>query len=264
MSYNEPIVLEYNSDFYKDYKTITSSQEPDELQEKFRHFDYRKELMALLSLVGSANFYKEKSYLLNNKKLGEAYFKADFSNNDLGNKLEINNKCMAQGTNFVFDLICFPDNCDQFFTNYFSLNKENISRFRMSLMLYYNSIYIREYSASMSYIALISSIENMVDFEGNSIGFKPETCSSCSQPKYKLNRRFKDFMIKYCGDDSVEFERHLGRAYAKRSSIAHLGELFYNDHAKTELDISGETKLDNLRMIVRIALYNWIINATNA
>lgn len=264
MSCKEAIVLEYNSDYYRNYRTTTSEQQPDELEESFRHFDYRKELMALLTLVGSANFHEEKSYLLNNKDLGECYFKEDYTVDDLGTNIEINNENMFSNTNYLGQQVNFPENHNLFFTNYFSLDKNNTNRFRMSLMLYYNSIHIREHSASMSYVALISSIENMVDFEGELTGFESTRCDVCSQLKYKLTKRFKDFMTKYCSDDSTEFKRYLGEAYAKRSKVAHLGELFYNDYASTELDIKGNIELDLLKRVVRIALYNWVINAANA
>lgn len=130
-------------------------------------------------------------------------------------------------------------------------------------MLYYNAIDIRKYSPSMSYVALISAIENLIDFEKEISKTKFEKCKSCGQTKYQLGKRYKEFMMKYCGNEDPRFKKYLANAYSKRSCIAHLGKLFYNDYASTELDMNGDEEINSLKLNTRIAIYNWIILNSN-
>ena len=262
----EPIVFEYNSKFYRHFNYLnqdSSNQKAKEFEEPFRHFDFKKELFALLTLSGNANFFEDKKYTLNNKELGEDYFIGDFIDSDLGQAISIDNKNFIEKYNHSNQQVSFPTNIDLFFSNYFELEKNYLHRFRMSLMLYYNSIDIRTYSPSMSFVALISVIENLVDFEGEITKFKIDKCTSCGQDKFKVSRRFKDFMIKYCENDSTEFKRYLGKVYSLRSDIAHSGELLYNDYANTEYDFNGENKVNTLKLFVRIALFKWIIKISD-
>ncbi len=260
-----PIVLEYDSSCYKDYEKLGFIKDDDfkKLQEAFRHLDFQKEILALLSLIGNANFFVVKAYSLEKGELGDNYFSPEFSLIEGQKEIEINDSHFFKEQNVYGDKVAFPKKAEIFFKNYFTLNPIHLRRFRMSLALYYNSIDIQENSPSMSYIALISAIENLVDLEGEINGFKAEVCAECTQKRYKLTRRFKDFMIRYCSLTTPEFTRYLGKAYSKRSSVAHLGRLFYMDFANTEIDYQGVKELNQLKKYVRIALYNWIIRGPN-
>lgn len=262
----KPIVLEYDSNYYRHFSSLyqkSPNPKTKEIEEPFRHFDFKKELFALLTLTGNANFFENRKYNLSNKVLGEDYFIGNFIDYNLGQTINIENRNFREKYNHSNQQLSFPTNIDLFFSKYFSLQGSYLSRFRMSLMLYYNSIDIRTYSPSMSFVALISAIENLVDFEGKINEFKIEKCSSCGQDKYKVSRRFKDFMIKYCENDSKKFKGYLTKIYSQRSDIAHLGELLYNDYANTEYDFNGEDKVNTLKLFVRIALFNWIIKFSN-
>lgn len=260
--HNEPIVLEYNSDFYRCFKSlnhIAPNSIPKEFEEPFRHFDFKKELFALLTLTGNANFFEDRKYSLNRTELGEKYFEGNFLESDLCQGINLENQNFFEKYNHSNQNLSLPIEIDSFFSNYFTLKESYLLRFRMSLMLYYNSIKIRKYSPSMSFVALISAIENLVDFEGKINAFKIENCPECGQKKYKVSRRFKDFMIKYCDNDSEDFKGYLNKTYTLRSEIAHMGDLLYNDYANTEYDYNGENKVNTLKLFVRIALFNWIL-----
>lgn len=248
-----PIVLEINSNFYKDYITISSNREYDE--ERFRHKDFQKELIALLSLIGNANFYEDKSYSLTNEELGKNYCEDSFFTVDeLGQNLEINDESIYKIENNFLDTVKFPETREQFFSNYFSLKNEYLNKFRMSLMLYYNSIKIKEYSPSMSYIALVSAIENLADLENKMNNNHIENAP------HQPTKKFVEFMKKYTGNKTKKYKKYYSDVYDKRSNISHLGELFYNDYADTELDHNGRIELNNLKLFVRVALYNWLLN----
>lgn len=262
ISSSSPITLEYNSQYYRHFNIINPEMKNEHLiktQEKFRHIDFKKELFALLSLVGNADFYSANNYYLSNDELGSDYFAPSFITQEEAKPIVLKDNHIFEELIHNGLSIEFPESIDSFFSNYFQLNKLYLDKFRMSLMLFYNSNKIRKYSPSMSYVALISSIENLVDFEVKIANVKFDSCKLCSQPEYKVSRRFKDFMKKYCMNQEPAFNKYLNTVYSKRSDIAHLGKLLYSDYAETEYDIHGENQLNTLKKYVRIALYNWVI-----
>lgn len=264
---NKPIILEFDYSKYSNFELINkksnSNKDTEDLQEKFRYCDHKKETLALLTLVTNCNFYEGEKYSLNNSILGEDFFNETFLDTKNIPLVNQNNDYKNQKQNLLGDSVIFPTDNGLFFDSYFSMKGETLNRARMSIMLYFNSIDILKYSPSMCYVSLISAIENLVDYEGLLSEIKYETCKCCNQTMYKVSRRFKDFMMTYCGDSSKGFKKYLNGVYTKRSHVAHLGQLFYNDYANTELDQKGIDEILTLKKVTRIALYNWIISKKN-
>lgn len=73
---------------------------------------------------------------------------------------------------------------------------------------------------SASYIFMVSALEALIEIENKD--FKVENCKSCGQPKYKVSRKFKDFIDKY----GYEVDNKTKNEFYKiRSGIAHSGQL---------------------------------------
>lgn len=260
LMYIKPIVLEFNSNIYTYYNRLYDKSL--NLEETFRSNDFAKELIAHLSLVFNVNFFFEKRYKCLKEELGEDYFIPSFTQSDNYPDLLVNDEYIFKAHNYLGDEVVKPSFIDRYFDNYFNLADDVKHRYNMSLMLYYNAIDIREISPSMSYVALISAIENLFEYEGELTGFKPEICAVCKTPQYKSTRRFKNFMMEYYPVDNPKYNKYLNEIYSRRSKIAHAGKLHYNDYADTELDIDGNREVSDLKRIVRVALVNWILKYT--
>ena len=256
----KPIVLEYDSSNHLKYLLDTNKLGAENsLEEKFRHLDFRKELLAILTLLSNFYYYTE-NYSINRSELGSDYFENGFSKI---NGESLNFKTHDEMLNheyFLGDQLSFPSNTDQILSCYFDMSYEIFIRFRMSISLFYNSFGIRKHSPSMSFVSMVSAIENLIDIEREITNLKFKRCEKCNQHSYRLTRRFVDFIIKNIGNDTKAFKKYVEKIYSIRSNVAHLGELFYNDVAETELDIKTSCLLKNTQKIVRQAMVNWLIN----
>lgn len=257
----EPLILEYDSSYYTDYEVINDDKSGNDdafkLDETFRHHDFLKEILALLTLVTGANFYEEKinpEYILGLNDFGEVFFEKRKPKTEYGRASDVYRKTNYLGANVVL-----VNEVDSIFSAYFNLSKDSKKRFLMSLFFFYNSILMHEISPSMSFVSLVSSIENLSHMESVANGVKFSKCKVCNQRVHKAGKRFKDVIIKYSGCSEQKFTQYLGRVYNKRSNIAHLGELMYHDYASTELDIESMNDIQWFRFVVRNTLINWLL-----
>ena len=99
--------------------------------------------------------------------------------------------------------------------------------------------YLSAYEYSASYIFMVSAVEALIEIENQTI--KVESCSACGQPKYKVNRKFKDFIDKYGFKVSDKIKSDF---YSLRSKISHAGQLLEGSYDSTFL-IQGQEDLDS-------------------
>lgn len=81
---------------------------------------------------------------------------------------------------------------------------------------------------SASYMFMVTAIEALI-----TIDYKDhiaETCDCCGQPKYKVSKKFKDFIDKYGYQVSNKIKNEF---YSMRSSISHFGKLFVSSYQST-------------------------------
>ena len=149
-----PIILEFRTNFFKEFKTANDCG-----LFKPKQLDTSKELMAILSLIGNSNFFYDSNYINENLKK-DINSKSDFYGLNDSNLIDFSNSFINRVIKSRDDIVVFPNNYDLYFNNYFSLTTNKLTKYRMSLMLYYNSYSIEKISPSMSIVALISSIEN--------------------------------------------------------------------------------------------------------
>lgn len=254
----DPIIFEYNSAIYTNYNRLNG--EEVEVVESFRHLDFSRELRAHMSLISNANFFVEKSYKITMDNLGKEYSVGKFTKGQNLNRIKYNDEYILNDNNHLYDEVMVPTFTEKYFDNYFALDEVAMNRYKMSLMLYFNSIEIRAISPSMSYLSLISSIENLFEFEGERSSLEVKRCEKCGSLLYKSTRKFKDFMMKYYPVNSPKYNKYLNDIYSRRSKITHAGYLHYNDYADTELDINGSMEVSRLKTMVRVALFNWILS----
>lgn len=255
--FQKPLVLEYNSDYFKSYPIVNQKNEQIlKANEPFKHFDFLKELVSLISLITNDYFYADRHYL---HDLALTSINT-FTDCKSEKGLLYSNKSFYTPVG-LGDNIELPISGNIFLDKYFSLNTDILFKIRMSLVLYYNSISISKHSPSMSYVALVSSLENLMEMEAKINGFKPKKCECCNQMEYKSTSRFRDLIEKY-GDVPIkkkEINKFLNKLYSRRSKIAHGGKLFYHDYANYEYDYNGVKELDKMRMVTRTVIFNWVL-----
>ncbi len=260
-----PLILEFNTDYLRRYTTKTkriqyesvTDERPEEFKESFRKLDYQRELVMLLTLCTTFKFYQKKhDWVMTRKKLGKLYFRENFRRSTIQHVELKPSAAMYNNIPTLGQPLEFPDVTHLLLDKYLSLAPEPLDVFRKSMILFYNSFEIGNISYSLSFISLISAIENMVTFETQGRSYKQ--CYECNRPLYALTRRFRDFLSKY-GNSSREFKKYANELYNKRSKIAHAGQLLLNDYDTVESDYEPSIGLMRNRSVIRLCLVNWLM-----
>ena len=252
------ILIEYNSVNYEPVRYINLHLKEDHRYmnniKEFNHLDFLKELVALLSLLCNDTLEIEND-------LTNSIFKNELSIKQFsqlnGCELRRIDRLIYQNMRFNDDFVSIEKDADIFLNKYFKNDKKILDRFRMSLMLYYNSIGIFEDSSSMSFVSLVSSIENIISFEEDYYDCKIDKCSQCKQNIYKLNKRFKNFIMRYY-QDGDNMNKYLNEIYSLRSKITHCGKIFYMDYTSTEFSRGEYDTYTKFMKIVRVCLFKWM------
>lgn len=168
--------------------------------------------------------------------------------------------------------ISFPENLDHLFEKYYSLTDEEKKSFDSSCVLFCNGLDLQFEMNSLSFAALISAIETLIDYESeptetcsdcNSIIKSPFKCDKCGNYYWGVRAKFRKFLHDY-GSNDPEFRKYANKIYDQRSSILHKGKLLLRDlfkHSMSKFDeVSDEgLELRHLVVVTRICLINWLI-----
>jgi hypothetical protein len=149
-----------------------------------------------------------------------------------------------------------PDNLEESFDLAFSLSSQDWEKFFMDCSWYYQAIDIWQKFNSSAFIALVSAIECLVP-KGQ------EICSFCGQPKYRVTKRFKDFLEKHVPFLATEFHEEKKFIYQVRSDLSHGLDLLIQDMKPWTFMLNPRAQKQdilqrNLYFITRVAIYNWL------
>lgn len=154
----------------------------------------------------------------------------------------------------------FPEHTDAAIHNFFALDDEARETVNSATSLICNGVELRTKMKSISFISFVSSIETMVNYEFKDIPV--ENCKECGQPRYRVVKKFKDFLAKYASNDASA-KKEVEKIYGLRSTIAHTGLLLLGDN---KIDWSDDEKQNeqwqtHLRamQISRVSLTNWLL-----
>ncbi|MCB0030507.1 MAG: hypothetical protein KDE28_21495, partial [Anaerolineales bacterium] len=78
---------------------------------------------------------------------------------------------------------------------------------------------ISNFDLSTSFVLLVSSIESLIHLKH--LDNKPEKCSECGQERYRVVRKFKDFLDEYCFQIDKKIKDSI---YDRRSALVHRGQ----------------------------------------
>jgi len=148
-----------------------------------------------------------------------------------------------------------PDDVEIMLDKIFSLDLEKYKKFEIACTWFSQNQYLWPHSSSAAFIAIISSLESLMDKSG-------EKCKCCGQPKYSITKKFSKFLKDYVPDiDKMPYEENL--IYKTRSDLAHGADLFLSDLEPWGF-FSGNQKINqdslqrNTYQIVATALLNWL------
>ena len=233
-------------------------------------FDYKFEQAWFQPFNGSGfeqSVWGQKGYHCSefNKKI------TSFSTND-HQKIEVNDYQNYYIWNPDSRIISFPENLGHLFENYYTLTDKEKNSFDSACILFCNGLDLQFEMHSLSFAALISAIETLIDYESEPI----ETCSGCNsiiKSQFKCDKcgnyywgvraKFRKFLHDY-GSNDPEFRKYANKIYDQRSSILHKGKLLLRDlfkHSMSKFDeVSDEgLELRHLVVVTRICLINWLI-----
>ena len=237
-----------------------NSKLSEENYSKRAHLDHLKELIALIYI--STNYFCELHYDRKRQILpSEQELISGFTSYDERFKIRKVPDRVACRQNYNTSSLEIDSEADVYFENYFKLNFAARKRYNSSIFLYQSMRKVMSESTSMAIVGLISAVENLVDYESVRNNEIFETCSSCDIKKYRLSRRFNDFMLKYSDVGSGNAKKLIDGYYKRRSKIAHTGALLDMDIMLSEFSMQQHREVYNeIESSVRVALYNYLLN----
>jgi hypothetical protein len=110
-------------------------------------------------------------------------------------------------------------------------------------------------SSTTSFLNFILMIEGLLPSDS-------KICNECKQPQYQISKRFRDFVVKYSGQDNHKLAKEF---YTIRSQIAHNSSLIVKDAPVFSVGIVPieefqRNKLQELKHLCSLMILNWIMD----
>jgi len=153
--------------------------------------------------------------------------------------------------------IKFVSIIDAFLLSYFNLSNDIKPIVNQAMYHFRNGVELSETKKTLSLLSLFTSLETMVDLEHR--GFKAEQCESCGQQKFKISKKFRDFLTKYVSSKS---KSKFNKLYSLRSKIVHTGKLLESEFLYSEASLKKKEEenltLTEVIQICRLSIVNWV------
>lgn len=165
--------------------------------------------------------------------------------------------------------LIIPEYMDEILVIYYALPKEILLIFRKACYLFYCGVELRSNNPSLSFASFVSAIETLMAFDAK----PPEPCNNCGQPVYRLNAKFRHFIISfgYGGKEKPDAKRFINKLYSYRSKILHTGQLLLGDMFWHDLEEEQTNKMweesflhKDLLSVTRVCLINWLASKRNS
>lgn len=157
-------------------------------------------------------------------------------------------------------VISFPNNIFLGLDSFYQLDSESRSVIDDAISHAVSGIELRRTKKTLSVISGFTAIETMVNFENKD--FVVERCEKCGQPQYKVVQHYRDYLLKYIGDNPNN-KKKFNAFYNLRSKFIHTGaryktEYLWNDLPKEE---SNKELISQLEVILmsKMAIVNWLV-----
>ena len=160
--------------------------------------------------------------------------------------------------------IIIPVKTEEILERYYTLSDEAYQSFRRACYLFYSGIELRTSHSSLSFASIVSAIETLMSYNAP----KSRRCESCGQPKYRLNARFREFILAhaYGGVQSESAKKFIRQLYSLRSKLLHEGRLMLGDlywAQRKGADDTGRKWRESflhkdLLGVSRVCMINWL------
>lgn len=268
----QPIVIEFN-DAYR-LETVKEERK-NVFGDGYGHLDLLHELVALLQIITNCPCWIPHNEYSVRPGLQEKI--EGFSDTHSIPKMCFDEARILNRMNSGCGFVEMQKQSVEFLDSYFRMDTASRRRINSSLLLHQKMRQIMLKSCSMGLVGLVSSIENLVQFDGERSGFIVERCSECSSEKYKVTRRFRDFMETYSEKSFVkrhniraiyhtepEFEAVNARKliesfYRRRSGITHAGDILEMDRTLSGFAMNEVRLFTEVEALTRIAIFSYIL-----
>lgn len=160
--------------------------------------------------------------------------------------------------------ISFPNNVFLGFDAYYELDKESRNIIDMAISHSVSAVELKHVKKTLSVISAFTSIETMVNFENKD--FVAKNCETCGQLEFKISQRYKNFLLKYIGDNPNN-RKKFGALYSLRSKIVHTGMTFKTEYLWNDLPQEEKQKeiisQPEVILLSKMAVINWLIIKNN-
>ena len=176
--------------------------------------------------------------------------------------------------------IHFSENMHLILTGFYGLNKKMKKAAISSAYLICNGMDLRTKMKSLSFLALISSIETLVNIEYSTklkkiefecgdcktIKESPYNCRKCGRPIWGIAAKFRGFLAEFIHDSEGSIKKYK-KIYGIRSKLVHSGSLLLGDNYIDWSDINSPNSNWLLHLeamqFSKLALVNWLIENRN-
>ncbi|RZK45143.1 MAG: hypothetical protein EOO61_01100 [Hymenobacter sp.] len=156
--------------------------------------------------------------------------------------------------------ICLPECLPDVIKAYQNLNIDKKRLIDGVTQLICNGIEILGKMKSLSFLSFVSAIETLANLEYPE---KPNRCTACGQPQFKVSRKFRDFLLKYVSSEP-KYKKLFDKIYSQRSSIAHTGALLLGDAYLDWGNFEDREARHILQLqtmqFARLSLVNWLLS----
>jgi hypothetical protein len=150
--------------------------------------------------------------------------------------------------------LSLPQDIEQALDVAFDLPGKRLRQLHHALLYLDASESVWEESKSLSYIALISALEALMETPA------VEDCERCGQPMYRVTQRFREFLLRHVpGIESIPEWKML---YGVRSELSHGHDFMVRDTSSV-ISISRRLMVEEnvervLRQIAKVAIRDWL------
>lgn len=268
----DAVIIEYNDV----YRLRTEKEERKNARgQGYGHLDLLHELIALLQIITNCPCWLPSDGMSSRPGIQQKI--EQFTDTGSTPAMRFEEARILNRVNSNCGSVTFQKQAIDFLDSYFRMDADSRHRINSSLFLHHKMRGIILKAPSMGIVGFISSIENLVHFEGERNGFVVERCGECSIEKYKLSRRYRDFMETFSEDNFVkkhgvigyyhtepEFSGKPARKtimgfYNRRSKIAHAGDILDLDRSLSGFTMSEVRFFSEVEALTRIALFSYIL-----
>ncbi len=165
------------------------------------------------------------------------------------------------GQNIANEEFALPDIIDTLFEKYYTLEKEAQLVFLQATTLFYQSMKIWFESKSLTYTALISSLETLVNYDYSGVKYAP--CENCKTTQYQVMKKFRAFLNVEDLPPGDKNRKYVNMLYELRSQILHRGNILLGDSSIPGYYSFKEAEevalLMNIVSIIRKRLLRWLL-----